>query len=52
MVAVTGQESPADVAAVAAYWSRLIAANQDHLPVPGDPDLLFVGDRLVLPLPR
>jgi hypothetical protein len=52
VVAATGQESPADVAAVAAYWSRLIAANQDHLPVPGDPDLLFVGDRLVLPLPR
>lgn len=50
VVASTAGERPADVAAVAAYWSRLIAANQDHLPVPGDPDLLFVGDRLVLPL--
>lgn len=48
----TGSESAADLAAVASYWSRLIATNQQHLPIPGDPDLLFVGDRLVLPRPR
>ncbi len=52
VVGSTGGESAADLAAVASYWSRLIAANQHHLPVPGDPNLLFVGDRLVLPLPR
>ena len=35
--------------AVAAYWSRLVAANRDRLPVPGDPNLLFAGDVIVLP---
>ncbi len=34
---------------VAPYWSRLIRDNLDRLPVPGDPDLLFPGDRLRLP---
>jgi len=26
-----------------------VAANRSRLPVPGDPDLLFTGDRIVLP---
>jgi hypothetical protein len=34
---------------VARYWSRLIDANQDRLPVPGQPDLLFAGERLRTP---
>jgi hypothetical protein len=34
---------------VAQYWSRLIEANRDRLPVPGQPDLLFAGDRLRMP---
>lgn len=34
---------------VAPYWSRLVAANRDRLPVPGDPGLLFPGDVVVLP---
>jgi nucleoid-associated protein YgaU len=40
-----GAERPA----IAPYWSRLVAANRDRLPYPGDPDLLFAGDVLVLP---
>jgi hypothetical protein len=27
----------------------LVAANLDRLPVRGDPDVLYVGDRVVLP---
>ena len=34
---------------VAAYWTRLIEANWGRLPRPGDPDLLFPGDSVVLP---
>jgi hypothetical protein len=33
----------------ARYWLALIAANRARLPVPGDPNLLFPGDHLVLP---
>lgn len=40
---------PADSSRVAPYWSRLVAANRDRLAVPGDPDLLFPGQVLVLP---
>ena len=40
---------PADGTAVAAYWRVLIQANLKNLPVPGQPDLLFPGDRLRLP---
>jgi nucleoid-associated protein YgaU len=35
--------------AVARYWIRLVAANTDRLPLRGDPDLLFVGDQVLLP---
>ncbi len=35
--------------AVARYWVALVAANLDRLPVRGDPDVLYVGDRVVLP---
>ncbi|HLH99277.1 MAG TPA: hypothetical protein VKV06_00720 [Acidimicrobiales bacterium] len=38
-----------DVAEIAPYWSRLVAANHDHLPVPGQPDLLYPGDRVRVP---
>jgi hypothetical protein len=31
------------------YWRALIAENRDRLVDPGNPDLLFVGQRLVLP---
>lgn len=31
------------------YWARLIEANADRLPRPGDPDLLYPGEVLVLP---
>lgn len=34
---------------VARYWVALVRANAGRLPVPGDPDLLFAGDVLVLP---
>lgn len=51
VVAETGAGRGGDPAAVAAYWSRLVDANRERLPVPDDPDLLFVGDRLVLPPP-
>ncbi|QGG95661.1 LysM peptidoglycan-binding domain-containing protein [Actinomarinicola tropica] len=36
-------------AEVGAYWRRLIAANEDRLPAPGNPDLIYAGMRLVLP---
>jgi nucleoid-associated protein YgaU len=36
---------------VRAYWEQLIAANADRLAVPGQPDLLFPGQRLTLPPP-
>lgn len=34
---------------IATYWRALIAANEDRLAVPGNPDLIFPGDQLVLP---
>ncbi len=48
-LAVTASPANPDLSVVAAYWSELVAANRDRLPVPGAPDLLFVGDRLLLP---
>ncbi|MHB8506624.1 MAG: hypothetical protein ACYDEN_13055, partial [Acidimicrobiales bacterium] len=36
---------------VAAYWWRLVERNSRRLPVPGDPDLLYVGDQVLLPAP-
>lgn len=36
-------------AQVGAYWAQLIAANANHLPVPGNPNLLYSGTTLVLP---
>jgi LysM repeat protein len=38
-----------DERVVRGYWSELIAANRDRLADPGNPDLLFTGDVLVLP---
>ena len=35
--------------AIVAYWQRLIDANRDGLVAPGNADLLFPGQRLVLP---
>lgn len=34
---------------ITTYWRRLIAANADRLAVPEDPDLIFPGQRFVLP---
>jgi nucleoid-associated protein YgaU len=34
---------------ISGYWRDLIAANEDRLAVPGNPDLIFPGDELVLP---
>lgn len=34
---------------IVAYWTRLVAANEDRLPVPGNADLIFPGDEVVLP---
>ncbi len=34
---------------IAGHWRVLIAANQDRLAIPGNPDLIFPGDELVLP---
>jgi nucleoid-associated protein YgaU len=33
---------------VAAYWLRVVEANRDRL-VSGDPDLIYPGERIVLP---
>lgn len=34
---------------VGSYWVALIDANRPRLPVPSDPNVLYPGDRLVLP---
>lgn len=39
----------ASEAEVAAHWRRLIEANRDRLANPDDPDLIFPGQRFVLP---
>lgn len=38
-------------AEVGACWQELVARNRHRLAVPGDPDLLFPGQRLILPCP-
>ncbi len=43
-----GSAAPTDEQ-VAAVCDRLVAANLSRLPDPGNPDLLFVGDRLEIP---
>jgi nucleoid-associated protein YgaU len=43
-----GVEDPSD-GDIAAYWSVVIDRNRAHLPDPDNPDLIFPGDRLVLP---
>jgi nucleoid-associated protein YgaU len=46
---VEGAGAAATDAGVDRYWRALIAANADRLVVPGDPDLIFAGQELVLP---
>ena len=47
---VSGQSAhPTGEREVAGYWARLIATNRGREPRPGDPDLLFPGQVLVLP---
>lgn len=36
---------------IADYWHRLIAANRDRLAQPENPDLLFPGQKLIIPEP-
>ena len=36
-------------AEIGPYWAALVATNADRLPVPGQPDLLFVGDVILVP---
>jgi len=38
-------------AEIAVYWRRLVAANEDRLIEPGNPDLLLPGQQLVIPDP-
>jgi nucleoid-associated protein YgaU len=40
---------PPSSAEIAPYWITLIAANRDRLVVPGDADLIFAGQVLVVP---
>ena len=35
--------------AVGTYWWRLVEHNRSRLPVPGNPDLLYVGSEILLP---
>lgn len=47
---VAGRAGPAPTAAqIAPYWVRLMAANTARLPRPGDPNLIYPGQGLVLP---
>ncbi|RZV42267.1 MAG: hypothetical protein EX269_15140 [Acidimicrobiales bacterium] len=39
-------------AEIAVYWRQLIAANEDRLIEPGNPDLLLPGQQLVIPDPK
>jgi hypothetical protein len=48
-VGVSGPGARADNERVADYWRLLVEANRRNLPVPGQPDLLFPGDRIDLP---
>lgn len=50
MVGSGGGDRP-DIASVARYHQRLIAANADRLPVPGNADLVFPGTVLTCPPP-
>lgn len=47
--AVVARRSDRPVPSVGRYWAALLNANRDRLPVPGDPNLLFPGDRILLP---
>lgn len=40
---------PPSAREVATYWKVLVEANADRLAVPGNPDLIFPGDEVVLP---
>ena len=40
---------PPELTTVVRYWTTLVAANLDRLPVPSNPDILYVGDQVVLP---
>lgn len=42
--------TPADLEAVEAYWHRLVETNRPNLADPTNPDLLFTGQQLSLPL--
>jgi nucleoid-associated protein YgaU len=44
-----GSEPQLDDESVAHYWRLLLRANRRDLPVPGQPDILFPGDRIELP---
>lgn len=48
LLAVELGRAPTD-AEVVPVWRRLIEANHDRLVVPGEPDLIFPGQQLVLP---
>jgi hypothetical protein len=41
--------APPSSAPVGRYWAQLVAADQDRLPVPGDPDVIYPGIVIVLP---
>lgn len=40
-----------DTRAVTTYWSRLVDANRERLVDPGNIDLLYAGQRIVIPAP-
>ncbi|MCB0996195.1 MAG: LysM peptidoglycan-binding domain-containing protein [Acidimicrobiales bacterium] len=44
------QRAPTDLE-VANFWADVVAANEDRLVVPGEPDLLWPGQVLVVPAP-
>jgi len=48
MLAASLDRQPTDDE-VRGYWRILVAANQDRLAVPGDADLIFPGQRFVMP---
>jgi nucleoid-associated protein YgaU len=42
---------PADARLLGHYWWQVVETNRASLPIPANPDLLFPGDKVVLPPP-
>jgi hypothetical protein len=44
-------QRPPSAREITPYWAEVVSANTDRLRAPGEPDLIYPGDRVVLPPP-